>query len=186
MQHFGSFRDVTHIVRPPTGKVRIWCTSHTPHGLGLSVLQQGKLEFQYEHTSVGHIVPGPDGSNVFTEYAGLYSRNLKLRSPKGRGLLLATLCPNNSHQIVSVVPDPGGRKSHRPKQFRMLPRPCMSWILRHHWLRFPIWNWGRTPTNATGRCPTLLSISESTISFRPTYCCPFRSQTTGLFCSDSN
>ena len=109
--HNGSFRDAVHIRASANGRVfGMWCTSHSPQGLGLSVLLDGKVQSMYEHDSVGHIVPGPDGTNIFTGIAGVYTGNLKRRFVDA-----ATLAPcvptTHSRLYLSFPAEPGAQRN---------------------------------------------------------------------------
>lgn len=53
-----------------------WESGTSPSGLQTYVLQGRELQSHYDHTSVGHIVPGPDGKYLFTA-SGIYTNQLK-------------------------------------------------------------------------------------------------------------
>src|SRR5205807_1775125 len=44
----------------------IWASGVSPSGLQSTILSGKELKSHYQHTSVGHIVPGPDGKVLFT------------------------------------------------------------------------------------------------------------------------
>jgi hypothetical protein len=75
--HYSSYRDLVHIRASADGRVYgLWCTSHSPQGLMTIVVSETKVKAHYEHTSVGHIVPGSDGQVLFTG-SGLYTNDCK-------------------------------------------------------------------------------------------------------------
>jgi ribosomal protein S27E len=59
----------------------IWGINFSPSGLQSLILTGNELRGYYEHTSVGHIVPGPDGKILFTG-GGLYTNETR---PLGAG-----------------------------------------------------------------------------------------------------
>jgi hypothetical protein len=68
---------------PPTVRVSadgrvygLWQQGLSPSGLRTMVIDGMTLKNHYEHTSVGHILPGPDGQTLFTG-AGLYTAQTK-------------------------------------------------------------------------------------------------------------
>jgi hypothetical protein len=74
---FHCYRDQMHFRASADGRVfGVWCTSHTPQGLGSMVLAGNKVQTFYDHTSVGHIVPGPDGKVLYTA-GGMYTSEVK-------------------------------------------------------------------------------------------------------------
>ena len=79
--HNGCFRDRVHLRASADGTTfGVWATSHSPSGLGSMVLGGGGVEANYEHTSVGAVVPGPRGQYLYTN-RGVYSANLKQVMP---------------------------------------------------------------------------------------------------------
>lgn len=53
-----------------------WLTALSPTGLQVEVLADGELKVTREHTSVGHVVPGPDGERIYTGTCGVFTREL--------------------------------------------------------------------------------------------------------------
>ncbi len=53
-----------------------WVNGLSPSGLEVYVLTDGKLTTQREHTSVGHVLPGPNGEFVYTGTGGVYTVGL--------------------------------------------------------------------------------------------------------------
>ncbi len=84
-------RDAMHFRASPDGTVfAAWCTSHSPQGLNSIVLTGGSAKGYYEHDSVGHLVPGPDG-HLYTG-RGLYTNQLK-KVDKGQDRVGNVLLP---------------------------------------------------------------------------------------------
>lgn len=70
------YRDMMHYRASPDGTVfGAWCTSHSPGGLTSILVGGDAIKSHYAHESVGHVVPGPDGT-LFTG-GGLYTSGLK-------------------------------------------------------------------------------------------------------------
>lgn len=83
--HYGSYRDSIHIRPSADGQVfGLWSSSMSPSGMCTIVLSGGKATSYYEHSSVGHVVPGPDGRSVFTGTGGLYTAQLRQLAGAGR------------------------------------------------------------------------------------------------------
>jgi hypothetical protein len=62
-----SHRDLVHLRASANGSVfGMWCTSHSPSGVGVIVASEPAAQVYYAHTSFGHVVPGPDGMTLFT------------------------------------------------------------------------------------------------------------------------
>jgi hypothetical protein len=62
-----SYRDLVHLRASANGSVfGMWCTSHSPSGVGVIVATEPGAQTYYAHTSLGHVVPGPDGMALFT------------------------------------------------------------------------------------------------------------------------
>jgi hypothetical protein len=63
----GSYRDLLHIRASADGKVfGMWCTSHSPSGMGVIVYSEAVTRTYYVHNSVGYVVPSPDGKALYT------------------------------------------------------------------------------------------------------------------------
>jgi hypothetical protein len=72
-----SYRDLMHVRASGDGTVfGTWSTSGSPQGLGAIVLAGEEAKTYYDHTSVGHVAPGPDGKVIYTG-AGRYTPDLK-------------------------------------------------------------------------------------------------------------
>ncbi len=54
----------------------VWGTAHSPSGLETYVLTGNTMKSHYEHASVGHVIPSPDGKVIYTG-AGLYTNEVK-------------------------------------------------------------------------------------------------------------
>jgi hypothetical protein len=66
--------------------IGMWTEGLSPSGLQAVVLTGSTVRSAYEHTSVGQIIPGPDGRTLFTEN-GLYTTELKpVHDVPGQGL----------------------------------------------------------------------------------------------------
>jgi hypothetical protein len=67
----------THVRASADGKVfGLWSDAGIPQGLTSLLLAGNAVRANYQHTTVYHIVPGPDGKVLFTG-AGLYTNELK-------------------------------------------------------------------------------------------------------------
>jgi hypothetical protein len=63
----GHYRCNVHIRASADGKIfGLWCTSHSPSGLGIIAYTDTITRTFYSHNSVGHIVPSPDGRAIYT------------------------------------------------------------------------------------------------------------------------
>jgi S1-C subfamily serine protease len=113
--HYSSFRDLVHWRASANGNVfGAWCTSHSPSGLFDLVLQGKTIQMFYEHNSVGHVVPGPDGRVIYTGYGGLYTDQLKsiLRSISAHHFFLPSADANYAIGITGL-PGPGGGRQEK-------------------------------------------------------------------------
>ncbi len=79
----GNAIGATHPQYPPTLRISadgrvlgMWTPGLSPSGLQAVVLSGRSVERRYEHTSVGHILPSPDGRYLLTG-SGLYTAELK-------------------------------------------------------------------------------------------------------------
>jgi WD40 repeat protein len=73
-----SYRDLVHLRASANGKLfGLWCTSHTPSGLCTIVLNDKGAQAHYAHTSIGRVLPSPDGKVVFTG-SGMYAPEVKM------------------------------------------------------------------------------------------------------------
>jgi Trypsin-like peptidase domain len=62
-----SYRDIVHLRASANGRLfGMWCTSHSPSGVGVIAASELGTQSYYAHTSLGHVVPGPDGKELFT------------------------------------------------------------------------------------------------------------------------
>jgi hypothetical protein len=62
-----SSRDFVHLRAAANGRLfGMWCTSHSPSGVGVIVASELGSQSYYAHSSFGHVVPGPDGRALFT------------------------------------------------------------------------------------------------------------------------
>lgn len=70
-----------HIRASASGDVfGMWSSAVSPSGVGVVVMHNNKPETHYEHTSLGSVIPGPDGQFIFT--AGvLFNQQLRPMSP---------------------------------------------------------------------------------------------------------
>jgi hypothetical protein len=79
-----SYRDFAHVRASGDGRLfGMWCTSHSPTGLQTLVLEGREVKHFYDHDSVGHVIPGPDGRVVFTGM-GLHTREGRVLALGGR------------------------------------------------------------------------------------------------------
>lgn len=112
-----SYRDTMHIRASANGRAfGMWCTSHSPQGIYAARLLDGKLEGSYEHDSVGHVVPGPDGMLFFTGIGLVFSNRLKAES---RSLRSKVPCVPTTHPklYLTVPADPGANRNLGSKPF---------------------------------------------------------------------
>ena len=71
------YRDFMHFRASAAGTVfGVWCTSHSPQGIGALVFEGRTLHSYYEHNSALFVIPGPDGRVLHTG-AGLYTNQVK-------------------------------------------------------------------------------------------------------------
>jgi S1-C subfamily serine protease len=64
----------------------MWSSGQSPSGVGVLVMHNNKAESHYEHTSLGSVVPGPDGQYIFTGGGVLFNQQLRPLSPEGNGM----------------------------------------------------------------------------------------------------
>jgi hypothetical protein len=59
--------DLVHLRASGNGKVfSLWCTSHTPSGVGVIMVSDAGVRSYYAHWNAGHVVPSADGKVLFT------------------------------------------------------------------------------------------------------------------------
>jgi S1-C subfamily serine protease len=76
--HNSSYRDKIHLRASADGTMfGVWCTSHSPSGLGSITLHGTELKTRYDHTSVGQVIPGPKGEFLYTTTKGVYNSELR-------------------------------------------------------------------------------------------------------------
>ncbi len=76
IQMHACYRDHLHFRASPDGTVfGTWCTSHSPSGVTSIIVSSDSVKSYNQHTSGGHVVPGPDGT-IFTGM-GLMTPELK-------------------------------------------------------------------------------------------------------------
>ncbi len=64
-----SYRDLVHLRASANGRTfGMWCTTHSPTGVGVIIASGPAAQAYYAHTSVGHVLPGPDGLSLFTAH----------------------------------------------------------------------------------------------------------------------
>jgi hypothetical protein len=87
----GHYRDRVHLRASAEGRVfGLWCTSHSPSGMGVIVYSKDVVRTTYAHRSVGHVVPSPDGKVLYTN-SGKYvlqSQGRLPERPEASGLML--------------------------------------------------------------------------------------------------
>ena len=93
----------------------MWRTASSPQGLQTLVITGNEVRGYYDHTSVGHIVPGPDGKIVYTA-RGMYTNQAKaigVSVPFGGTYCLPAV---EGNFYLSVATDGGrrGRGGPRP------------------------------------------------------------------------
>ena len=72
-----SYRDFIHARASADGSVfGFWCTSHSPSGLESLSIVGNEAVGHYEHDSRGHVIPGFDGTQIFT-CGAIYTTELK-------------------------------------------------------------------------------------------------------------
>jgi hypothetical protein len=122
------YRDFMHIRASAEGSVfGMWCTSHTPQGLNSLTLTGKQLEAHYDHTSVGHVVPGPQGKTLYTG-SGPYTVQLKAMGnqrglfcvPARHGRYYLSLTPRDRGRIPGIAPKPPGLALHLAGETRPL------------------------------------------------------------------
>ena len=106
-----SYRDAMHLRMSADGTIfGMWATSHSPQGLNSVRVQGSQLLGLNEHTSVGHVVPGPDGMHLFTGIGGVFTNELKAKSVNRRPSIpcVPTTHPNF---YVTVPAEPGAQRN---------------------------------------------------------------------------
>jgi serine/threonine protein kinase len=79
--HLGLSSSALHLRAAASGEVfGMWSASVSPQGLGSLALRGKTAEAYYEHTSVGHVVPGADGRVLYTPTAGCTTKSLRRSS----------------------------------------------------------------------------------------------------------
>jgi hypothetical protein len=86
----------------------MWNVGLSPSGLMTVTLDGPTLQAFHEHTSVGHIVPGPDGKTVFTAM-GLYTAECKALGAEGRQLRYCLPAQRGSYYMATPVVEPDPR-----------------------------------------------------------------------------
>jgi Trypsin-like peptidase domain len=126
MQHLTMVRDVIHLRASANGKVfGMWCTSHSPSGVGVIVASDAGLQAYYAHWSAGFVVPSPDGKWLCTG-SGRYLPQVSLTSipgarsdpvlPASDGDYCLGLPPNSARGQGPLRPLPGRRGAPQPNQ----------------------------------------------------------------------
>lgn len=111
-----SYRDVVHMRASASGSVYgMWATSHSPQGLEVLIFSGDRAFSKREHTSVGHVVPGPDGMYLFTGIGGVYSSSLV----GGDSRRNRVPCVPTTHPrlYVTVPAEPGAQRNLGNKPF---------------------------------------------------------------------
>jgi hypothetical protein len=109
---FSAYRDRVHVRASADGKVfGLWCTGVSPSGLGTMVFTGTEARTYYDHTSVGQVVPGPDGKVVHTgsglhteqgKVLGTDRRELRLSFPAHHGPFYLGQPPGGKNQPLSL------------------------------------------------------------------------------------
>lgn len=111
--HHGSFRDAIHIRASATGDVfGRWCTSHSPQGMQVIMLQGKQIEGRSQHDSAGHIAPNFDGTSLLTGFRGVLTPNLDMKNRSGDGSQtpnMPAVPSTHSRFYVSVPTEPGAQ-----------------------------------------------------------------------------
>lgn len=111
------YRDAVQIRAAADGRsFGMWCTSHGPQGLQHVTLSASSAEFLYVHQSAGHVVPSPDGTSVFSGYAGVLAANLSPRFAKKRGNI-PVFPTSHPKFFMSVAADPDAQVNLIDKTF---------------------------------------------------------------------
>jgi hypothetical protein len=102
----------------------LWSTSQSPTGLTvIQLVGANAAKGAYEHTSVGHVLPGPDGKVIFTGQQ-LYTADLsKLRGERPNGTAyFPALGPGGAYYLgypaqylTQAPPRPPGRAQREPE-----------------------------------------------------------------------
>ena len=106
-----SYRDAMHLRMAANGSVfGMWATSHSPQGLNSVRVRGDQLFGLNEHTSKGHVVPGPDGMHLFTGIGGVFTNELKSKSVSRR---THVPCIPTSHPnfYVTIPAEPGAQRN---------------------------------------------------------------------------
>src|SRR5262249_12219194 len=91
----------------------LWTTSTRPQGLVALVLRGKQVEVFEKHASVGHVLPGPSGSVLYTA-AGLFTTELReLSEGKGRRGCALPAARGDFYLVVRAI-DPFDRNSSEP------------------------------------------------------------------------
>jgi hypothetical protein len=87
-----SNRNLVHLRASANGRVfGLWCTSHTPSGMGAIVYSDTVTRSFYMHGSVGHVVPSPDGKILHTR-VGSYLTEIKSNDRPENGIPEVPAC----------------------------------------------------------------------------------------------
>jgi len=63
------YRNLVHVRASANGRLfGLWCTSHIPSGMATIAFAEPITRMFYAHATFGHVVPGPDGKNVYTRF----------------------------------------------------------------------------------------------------------------------
>jgi hypothetical protein len=107
-----SYRDLVHLRASANGKVfGMWCTSHTPSGVGVIVASDAGVQSYYAHWSAGHVLPSPDGKTLFTR-SGMCAPEVTLTGSQQRGDPALPACSGDYYLSLQPAINPGqGRPS---------------------------------------------------------------------------
>jgi hypothetical protein len=98
------YRNLVHVRASADGRVfGLWCTSHSPSGLGVIVHGEAVTRTYYVHNSFGHVVPGPDGKVLYT-MTGKYALGTQGQPPEGPGTGNPVLPACHGDQYLSLPP----------------------------------------------------------------------------------
>jgi hypothetical protein len=109
-----SYRDQVHLRASANGTTfGAWCSSHSPSGLGTFIVSGDRVAGYYAHSSVGHVLPGPDGRTVFTR-SGQYAPEVNLMDQGRPGNALLPAYHGEWYLSLPYIAAPNNPRAPRP------------------------------------------------------------------------
>jgi hypothetical protein len=107
-----SYRDLVHLRASANGKVfGMWCTSHSPSGVGVIIAGGAGAQSYYGHWSGGHVLPGPDGTLLFTGVGTCAPQQSLVNAQQPQG---ETVLPACHGDYYLSLPRPGHLRFPQP------------------------------------------------------------------------